>query len=333
MHRRLESPQVIDELESPSSELCQCGDHLDLHEGTEGKAGDGYGGPRGFVSLELLFVDVIHFGEIRHALEEDGGLGHILKGEALAGEQGTDVGKDLPGLAFHVGAGNLAFGGINGDLAGAVEELLLRQFCCLGVGADGLGGTGGVVDQIHKASMKGKDEPGRKLLCSGEVQRRCGDDEVLGLAESGDVASVKVGLHGVDGPLENEALVGPAPRHGSGDGLAERETTQSHGRVVLGEHLACADAFQKLCALCGINLVIQHCCGEERSLAQSPHAFVSPFHEGEGRADMRDVALQRLLHEEVRWHDPAFGAEGAPGEAGGDLHLLTLEGMACERAY
>ena len=74
-------------------------DCLDLHQRAPGQRTHLHGGTGGILALgEKLGVHRVHGGEVAHALQEHGGLDHVVHGQAGGLQNGLDVGEHLTGL-------------------------------------------------------------------------------------------------------------------------------------------------------------------------------------------------------------------------------------------
>ena len=97
--------------------------------------------------VEVRCVNFVHGAEICNVGEEDGGLDHVLEGEAGGLQHGAQIFKHLGGLfhdtAFHQKTG----GGIQGNLSGSNDQAVGADG--LGIGAHGGGGLIGVDHIVH----------------------------------------------------------------------------------------------------------------------------------------------------------------------------------------
>ena len=113
-------------MQSKSARVASLGklrDDFDFHEGVEREFGDLDRAAGRFVGTEGFAVETVHGGEIAEVLEEDRGFDDMGKVEAGGGEDGSDVDEDLAGLTRDVGGFNLHALRIEGELAGAEEEV------------------------------------------------------------------------------------------------------------------------------------------------------------------------------------------------------------------
>ena len=92
---------------------------------------------------EVLCVNLVHGGEIGHALEENGRFDDVAQVDAGLGENGFQVFKNLPGLLLDAAGDEVACLGIGRYLAGGEEHVADANG--LRVGADG-GGCGAGVE-------------------------------------------------------------------------------------------------------------------------------------------------------------------------------------------
>ena len=122
------------------------GDGLDFDPGPFWEGGDLDCGPGGLICREIKGVDVVHGGEIAEIGEENGGFDDMREGHFIGPEDGAEVLEDLGGLVGHVALEEFAGDRIEGDLAGAKEEIADGDG--LGLGADGLGGVYGGDDRM-----------------------------------------------------------------------------------------------------------------------------------------------------------------------------------------
>ena len=123
-------------------------DGLDLHQRAPGQRTHLHGGTGGILALgEKLGVHRVHGGEVAHALQEHGGLDHVVHGQAGSPQNGLDIGQHLAGLLGDAAGNKLAGGGVKGHLAGGDEEAAAVDG--LRVRADGGGGVGGGNDLLH----------------------------------------------------------------------------------------------------------------------------------------------------------------------------------------
>ncbi len=88
-----------------------------------GQRGDLDGGAGGKISGEILRVNFIHAREIREVGEENRALDHVGEGQFLIVEDGLHVLQDAVGLRLDVASDEVAGGGIEGNLAGAEEQV------------------------------------------------------------------------------------------------------------------------------------------------------------------------------------------------------------------
>ena len=125
------------------------GDAFDFDEGVFREAGYLDGGTGGWhVAFwgEVAGVDLVHGGEVVHVLEEDGGLENVGEREVDGVEDGAEVFADALGLLGDAAFDEVAGGGVDGDLAGGVDEIADTDG--LRVGADGGGSVGGGDDEL-----------------------------------------------------------------------------------------------------------------------------------------------------------------------------------------
>ena len=105
------------------------GEHFDFNQPAEGQFLDRHAGTGGRILGEYFGVFRVDQREIRHVGNEHGGFDHVFDARPGCGEKGPDVLQAL----FRLGRdtfGELARGGIDAELSGAVQGL---------AGADGLG--------------------------------------------------------------------------------------------------------------------------------------------------------------------------------------------------
>jgi len=85
--------------------------------------GDLDGGAGREVGGEVLRIHLVHAGEVRQVGEEDGALDDVREGELLVVEDGFDVPQDAVGLGLDVTGDEVSSGRINGNLAGAEQQV------------------------------------------------------------------------------------------------------------------------------------------------------------------------------------------------------------------
>ena len=123
-------------------------DGFDLHQRAPGQRTDLHGAAGRVLPLsEELSVDRVHGGEVAHALQEYGGLDHIVHGQTGGFKDGLDVGEYLTGLLGNAAGDELAGSRVKGHLAGRDQEAAAVDG--LGIGTDGGGGIGGGNDLLH----------------------------------------------------------------------------------------------------------------------------------------------------------------------------------------
>jgi hypothetical protein len=149
---------VSSEGRNQESRFGEDGDAFDFDEGVEGEPSDLDGGAGGFVATEFFIVDDVHSHEVVHGFEEHGGFGDVFEGEALGFKDGLDILEDLAGLAVDIVGDDFLFGGADGDLARAEEEV--SSAGGVRVWAHG-SGRFGCVDELHSI---------RKAECGGECK-------------------------------------------------------------------------------------------------------------------------------------------------------------------
>ena len=113
----------------------QLRDGLDLAQDILRQLSDGAAAPGGLAGEELG-IDLVEGGEIAHVRQEAGGLDHPAKVRA----RGLQNGGNIAAAALRLGGdalGDIAGGGIHGDLAGAENKRAYDH--ALGIGADGGG--------------------------------------------------------------------------------------------------------------------------------------------------------------------------------------------------
>lgn len=101
------------------------GDDLDFYEGVLGERGHGYGGAGGGDDAfggQVFGVDLVHDGEVGHALEEDGGFDYVGEVEAGFVKDSANVLEDADGLLGDASGDELAGGGVEGNLSGEEEH-------------------------------------------------------------------------------------------------------------------------------------------------------------------------------------------------------------------
>lgn len=121
-------------------------DDFDFHAGATRQGGDLYGGSRGEIDGEIFGVNLIHPGEVGEVGQEDGAFDDVVEGELLVVEDGFDIFENAFGLGLDVAGNKIAGGGIEGDLAGAEEQVAHANG--VAVRTDGRSGFGGFYDLL-----------------------------------------------------------------------------------------------------------------------------------------------------------------------------------------
>ena len=99
-------------------------DYFNLDTGAFRQRGDLDGGSRRKVRGEVFGIDLVHPGEIREVRHVHCALDDIGEGQLLVVEDGLHVLQDAVGLGLDVTRDEIPGGRINGDLAGAEQQVL-----------------------------------------------------------------------------------------------------------------------------------------------------------------------------------------------------------------
>lgn len=114
------------------------GDDFNFDESVFGKAGYGNRGSGRFDRAgrgEILRINLVHGGEVLHVFQKDNGFDDVAEAGAGGSEDGLEVFKRAGGLLGDAAGNKLTGRGIEGDLAGGIDEI--AQANGLGVGSNG----------------------------------------------------------------------------------------------------------------------------------------------------------------------------------------------------
>src|SRR5262249_50399550 len=95
---------------------------------------------RGRIAAEVARADLIHLLKVAHVREEDRRLRDVVHLEARGAEHRAQVVERAPRFRFDAPLHHLLGGGIEPDLAGAVDDLASARADPLAIGADRFGG-------------------------------------------------------------------------------------------------------------------------------------------------------------------------------------------------